>query len=257
VKSDAQPFLHPQVYKAVRRSDGEVVAVKVMECDKWAAEEANMLRGLDHECICKLYDFKLSEEEGASCLVMQYAAGGDLLERIVNTGPLTEKATASIAERLLRALEYMHSKGVIHRDLKPENVLYLTPDCDKPILADFGVGKRLSVGALHEDRDQAGATMTTHSRHIGTVGYCAPEVRHWSTQLLAPWPPTLCRISTASAEALRARFLKSISTASAEAFRARFLKSISTASAEALRARFLKPDVPCAGQQRRRAQLQG
>ena len=37
----------------------------------------------------------------------------------------------------------MHSKGVIHRDLKPENVLYLTDECDKPLLADFGVGKRL------------------------------------------------------------------------------------------------------------------
>ena len=196
-----------------------------MECDKWAAEEANMLRGLDHECICKLYDFKLSEEEGASCLVMQYAAGGDLLERIVNTGPLTEKATASIAERLLRALEYMHSKGVIHRDLKPENVLYLTPECDKPILADFGVGKRLSVGALHEDRDQSGATRTTHSRHIGTVGYCAPEV---SRALVRAAPHLIALHPLLHQHGFRA-----------------------------LQARFLKPDVPYAGEQRRRAQLQG
>lgn len=43
-----------EVYKARRRKDGEIVAVKVMECDKWANEEANMLRGLDHECICKV-----------------------------------------------------------------------------------------------------------------------------------------------------------------------------------------------------------
>lgn len=66
----------------------------------------------------------VSEDEGVACLVMQYASGGDLLERIVSTGPLTEKVTAAIAEHLLHALDHMHSKGVIHRDLKPENVLF-------------------------------------------------------------------------------------------------------------------------------------
>ncbi len=40
----------------------------------------------------------VSEEEGVACLVMQYASGGDLLERIVSTGPLTERVCFIIHE---------------------------------------------------------------------------------------------------------------------------------------------------------------
>lgn len=96
---------------------------------------------------------------------------------------MTEKAASSIAERLLRALEYMHSKGVIHRDLKPENVLYMSPECDKPILADFGVGKRLSGGATNEDRDQTGTVGTLLASHVrGHLHY------HLHYSLCCPFP---------------------------------------------------------------------
>ena len=113
-----------QVYKACKRSTGEIFAIKVMAGDKWAAQEASILRTLDHENICKLYDDFICEDDGVACLVMQFATGGDLLERMVNTGPLTEKAAADIARQILLALKHMHSKGVVHRDIKPENILY-------------------------------------------------------------------------------------------------------------------------------------
>ena len=113
-----------QVYKARGRSTGQLVAVKVMAGDKWALQEAAILRGLDHENICKMIDCFSCDEEGVTCLVMQHASGGDLLERMVNSGPLTERAAADLARQILLALQYMHSKGVLHRDLKPENILW-------------------------------------------------------------------------------------------------------------------------------------
>lgn len=113
-----------QVYKARARSTGQLVAVKVMAGDKWALQEAAILRGLDHENICRMIDCFSCDEEGVTCLVMQYASGGDLLERMVNSGPLTERAAADLARQILQALQYMHSKGVLHRDLKPENILW-------------------------------------------------------------------------------------------------------------------------------------
>jgi serine/threonine protein kinase len=60
----------------------------------------------------------------SSISFVQYAAGGDLLARIIKSGPLTEPRAADIVRQLLGALRYMHDKGVIHRDLKPDNVLY-------------------------------------------------------------------------------------------------------------------------------------
>jgi len=185
-----------EVYKAIRRADGQVIALKVLEGDKWALEEASILRKLDHECICKLYDCFECPEDGVTCLVMEYASGGDLLERITNSGPLTEATAVDLCKQLLQALKHMHDKGVVHRDLKPENVLY--SDDGKPLLADFGVGKRLRGSVPPEDAveslirvGQGGAprgnpslhhlrlsddSVRTHTQQIGTVGYSAPEV---------------------------------------------------------------------------------
>ena len=185
-----------EVYKAVRRSDGQVIALKVLEGDKWALEEASILRKLDHECICKLYDCFECPEDNVTCLVMQYASGGDLLERITTNGPLTEATAADLCKQLLQALKHMHDKGVVHRDLKPENVLY--SDDGHPLLADFGVGKRLRGSVPPEDPVESlirggvdgdgrgnpslhhlhlsDNSVRTHTQQIGTVGYSAPEV---------------------------------------------------------------------------------
>jgi serine/threonine protein kinase len=127
---------------------------------------------------------------------MEYASGGDLLERITNSGALTEPAAVELCKQILEALQHMHTKGVVHRDLKPENVLY--SDNGKPLLADFGVGKRLRASLPPEDpveslltggRARSGiaeaglrhlsisdAQLRTHTQQIGTLGYSAPEV---------------------------------------------------------------------------------
>ena len=91
-----------EVYKVARRSDQRILAIKVLEGDQWAFEEASILRQLDHECICKLYDCFQCPEDGVTCLVMQYASGGDLLERVTNSGPLTEPAAVDLCKQLLQ-----------------------------------------------------------------------------------------------------------------------------------------------------------
>lgn len=187
-----------EVYKARERGgERKLVAVKVIECDGSAVAEAGLLRTLDHPCICKLYDTFQCPEEGVTCLVMQYASGGDLLSRIVSSGPLTEQVAADLARHLLKALQHMHAQGVLHRDLKPENVLYVSASSmEQPLLADFGLGKRLplpharsSPSDLPSSSDageeggggasecvRGGSGLRTHSRRVGTVGYSAPEI---------------------------------------------------------------------------------
>jgi hypothetical protein len=164
-----------EVYKARRRGDEMIVAVKVIESDKDALEEAALLRDLDHKCICKLYDCFECPEEGVTCLVMQYASGGDLLSKIISSGPLTEKVAAGLSKQLLLALQHMHSQGVLHRDLKPENVLYLTDSMEQPLLADFGVGKRLAV---HSKREESLGS-------LGSIEEAPPPIRCGAALLYA------------------------------------------------------------------------
>ena len=51
--------------------------------------------------------------------------------------------------KVLSAVAYMHSEGVVHRDLKPENLLYHSTDEDSKIMiSDFGLSKMEDSGIM-------------------------------------------------------------------------------------------------------------
>jgi len=117
--------------------------------------------GLKHPNIVELLD--VFEDRTHVYLVMELVTGGELFDRIVEKGSYTEKDASYLIKQVLKAVDFMHDKGVVHRDLKPENLLYYSPDEDSKIMiSDFGLSKTEESG-----------TMATA---CGTPGYVAPEV---------------------------------------------------------------------------------
>lgn len=58
---------------------------------------------------------QVMETENSYYLVLEYCAGGDLLERIYAKKRLDELETRKYIRQIISAVDYMHKAGVIHR----------------------------------------------------------------------------------------------------------------------------------------------
>jgi calcium-dependent protein kinase len=97
-------------------------------------------------------------------LVMELCSGGELFDRIVAKGHLSEKDAAGLMRTIVSVVAHCHSLGVIHRDLKPENFLLASPAEDAPLKAtDFGLSVFFKPGQVFTDI-------------VGSAYYVAPEV---------------------------------------------------------------------------------
>jgi len=114
--------------------------------------------------------------DGTRLLVMEYAEGGSLADRIAEhpQGMPIEEAV-QIALDICQALQAFHElpSGPVHRDIKPSNILFDRQG--KAYLADFG---------LCQLPGRSGRTQMQAGPHPATPLYAAPE------QLRSPEPLT-------------------------------------------------------------------
>ncbi|MEW2429421.1 serine/threonine-protein kinase [Micromonospora sp. NPDC047644] len=145
------------------------VAVKVL-ADNWAQradirgrfrQEARFMRQVDSDHLVRVLDVG-ELPDGRPYLVMTYAAGGTLADRLTGA-PMPVREALRIAAAIARAVAVLHDNGVLHRDLKPSNVLFdNTPAGDRVLVADLGLAKTLAHAS--------GFTVVA-----GTPAYMAPE----------------------------------------------------------------------------------
>jgi hypothetical protein len=102
------------------------------------------------------------QDEEHVFIVMEYCAGGDLLEYLLrDRKAMSERrAAADVARPLLAVLARLHALRVIHRDIKLENVFI--DATGRVRLGDFGLTMSM--------RQEAAISP------VGTVEYMAPEV---------------------------------------------------------------------------------
>lgn len=140
--------------------------MKCMKSSFSSKEQVNNLKEIQtlkklqsHPHVIQLLDIIYDEHSGRLALVFELM-DQNMYESIKGRKQyLTEKKVQSYMYQLLKALDYMHRKGIFHRDIKPENIL-LKDDLVK--LADFGSCKGIY-------------SKPPFTEYISTRWYRAPE----------------------------------------------------------------------------------
>lgn len=122
------------------------------------AKEFEIGLQLEHPHICRTFALERLAGMG-STIVMEYV-DGDSLETLIKENRLSAELAERIAEEMMDALEYMHSKQITHRDIKPANIM-LTHTGKSVKIIDFGLSDSDLFGVL--------------KMPAGTYRYIAPE----------------------------------------------------------------------------------
>ena len=82
------------------------------------------------------------EDKSKIYIVMELCEGGELFDRIIETGIFAESDALHIFTQIMLAINYCHSNKICHRDLKPENFLFLDKTKNSPLkIIDFGLSR--------------------------------------------------------------------------------------------------------------------
>ncbi|CAK9170845.1 unnamed protein product [Ilex paraguariensis] len=132
------------------RFTGELHAVKYIErgqkIDEHVQREIMNHRSLKHPNIIRFKEVLLTPTHLA--IVMEYAAGGELFERICSAGRFSEDEARFFFQQLISGVSYCHSIGICHRDLKLENTLLDGSSAPRLKICDFGYSKAITFEIL-------------------------------------------------------------------------------------------------------------
>jgi serine/threonine-protein kinase len=156
------------------RADGSIqrkVALKLPHLglvDRGIAEriarERDILAGLEHPNIARLYDAGI-DERGRPYLALEYLQGvaPDEYARLER---MTVRRKLRLFLDVLKPVAFAHARLIVHRDLKPNNILI--GENGKVCLLDFGIAR-----LLQPDSTRVAHTMAGHAAL--TPAYAAPE----------------------------------------------------------------------------------
>lgn len=167
------------VYRAKRKSDGKMVALKI-PMEQYVADakfirrfhrEAEVAGRLDHVNIVRTFDH--GSLGIRHYMVMEFVDGRSL-ESYIEGEELDIPLSTEVMGLVVRALQHIHSAGIIHRDIKPANIMILRDGIDpegEPRLKPDAV-KLMDFG-IAGDKILTRLTMT--GARVGTPIYMSPE----------------------------------------------------------------------------------
>ena len=159
------------VYKVRRLIDGNIYALKKVKLinlsekeRKNALNEVRLLASIKSKFVVSYKEAFFDEKDNTLGMVMEFADGGDLYQKILENKKaqrlFEESDIWRIFIQLVKGLKALHELNILHRDLKSANVFLMKDGSVK--LGDLNVSK--------VERKGMGYTQT------GTPYYASPEV---------------------------------------------------------------------------------
>ncbi len=158
------------------KADGQIkrnVAIKILRRELQTPEntarfiqERDILSGLNHPNIARLYDGGITED-GRPYLVLEYVDGLPI-DKFCREKTCPTEYKLRLFYQICRAVKYAHGNLVVHRDLKPGNI-FVTSNNSVKIL-DFGIAKIIDT-ELSEDQ----LIQTGKGARLLSIQYAAPE----------------------------------------------------------------------------------
>jgi serine/threonine-protein kinase len=157
------------IYQGTDLRTGQKVAIKIphpeMECDPVFFErfqrEEEIGKKLDHPGVMKVLP---NDERHDPYIVMEWVPGRLLREIINENRKMPPERAIKLVLAICKALDHIHSHGVIHRDLKPENIM--VDEHDNIKIIDFGISANSGARRI---------TFAKLTDTMGTPDYISPE----------------------------------------------------------------------------------
>ncbi|KAJ1800658.1 MAPK-activated protein kinase Srk1 [Coemansia sp. RSA 2399] len=188
-----------KVYSARQSATGRSVAIKAISRSGLSAvqianihKEVAIMESMHSPRVIKLIGF--CESRDYYYLIMEYAAGGELFDRVLQLTYLSERLARHVIIQVAEAVQYLHANGIVQRDLKLENVVFeaipvvssgvrekqrqgdtgekMEEGIFVPGVGGGGIGR---VKLIDFGLSKVVWNQTTHTP-CGTTGYAAPEV---------------------------------------------------------------------------------
>jgi urea transport system substrate-binding protein len=124
--------------------------------------EARAAGKLNHPNVIAIYE--ICQEGATHFLVMEYAPGGSLSDRLTGEQPLTVLEATQALTDACKGVGAAHAAGLIHRDVNPANLMLAADGSVK--VADFGLAKAAAAAGRH---------LTQTGVVVGTPFFLSPE----------------------------------------------------------------------------------
>lgn len=176
---------YAKVKRAYSRKMKLHVAIKIVDRKKapddflkrFLPRELSIIQLLEHPNIIHVYE--VLDIGDKVYVVMDIAAGGDLLDYIKTRGFVKEHLSKKVFMQIVQAVKHCHENGVLHRDLKCENILL--DERGNVKITDFGFAKQFNKSEFCKT-------------FCGSAAYAAYEILKGNTVSINHAIPSLSKI---------------------------------------------------------------